>query len=245
MSWTYETRGDRDVPARWSRERKIEGLTGVGKSLANKWIRRLGGYGMESGDLYSAAMIGVVKAVDTFDASRKISLIGFARLCGERNIMTVSDRYNPTSRTYRKREEFVSEVSLNSPAYEGDQSVQEKIEQLADGALFVEDQATAYSDFEDAWGNWSQALTPLERAVADVAVRRTENGSLSGISLEAECGLPRKSAHNSLERARKKLIKAVKDQGIDPETATMDELLAVRIPPRKLRRLWQTETEQC
>ena len=232
MSWKYGDEGD--VPVRWSRERKIEALLPVARIVAKKSGRKgLNKLGMEEDDVFGAAMLGVIKAVDAYNPARG-RLTSFAFLCAYSAVNNEGDRYNPTSRTFRERGEYVTLVSseFSAATGEGDWDMFEPVDETAD----VEAEVLAGADFEEVWANWSQALTAIQAQVADVAVRRLGNARAGHGERHPhffeEVGLPYKQVDNAMMMARKGLRRAFLKQGVNPDTATMAELLAVRLPPR-------------
>ena len=225
-----------DVPAKWSRDKKIEALVPVAKSMVHKWGRRFAVHGMESDDVHGAAMVGVIYAVDHYDPSKGKQLKHFASLCANTRVMDECRyRYNLTKGTARQNEEYITWSPITYLSHDLDDPL--TVEDRAEAGIDPFEDETVYdlhgdANANEAWENWRSGLTKLEQSVADLYLSADE---ITYEDVAKKLGVNFKCVDNSMYRVRNHMQEVFKKQGLDPNAMTRDEILAVRFTGKRKR----------
>ena len=172
------------------------------KNLVNMKANRFFLIGGENDDVLQEGMIGLFKAIQSFDEEKNNSFKTFANLCIERQLISAIKTSNR-----QKHLPLNSSFSLNTSAFDenDDTSVLEVLD-----AKFVEDPLdtiTKREYFEDIENKIDQALSSFEKQVLDRYVQGE-----SYVDIAQEIGSPVKSIDNAIQRIRKKAIKCLKDE---------------------------------
>lgn len=154
--------------------------------------------GAESDDMIQEGMIGLFKAIKSFDLEKNNSFKTFANLCIERQLITAIK-----TSTRQKHIPLNSSFSLNTAAYdEGDDSVMEILD-----TKFVEDPLetiTKREYFEFIENRIDENLSFFEKQV----LNRYIQGE-SYVDIASKLNSPVKSIDNAIQRIRKKALKNI------------------------------------
>ena len=199
-----ESKTDEEIAmlAKAGDERALEYLLLKYKDLVNGKVNKYFIIGAEKEDIVQEGMIGLYKAVKSFDNEKQSSFKSFANLCIERQLITAIKTSNR-----RKHMALNSYLSLNMSAYDEDEdtslmdvfnskTVEDPLETITKKEYykFVESKIdTTLSDFE------KQVLQRF--AAGDSYVKIAEK-------LDA----PVKSVDNAIQRIRKKAIKNITEE---------------------------------
>ena len=172
------------------------------KNLVNMKANRFFLIGGENDDVLQEGMIGLFKAIQSFDEEKNNSFKTFANLCIERQLISAIKTSNR-----QKHLPLNSSFSLNTSAFDenDDTSVLEVLD-----AKFVEDPLdtiTKREYFEDIENKIDQALSSFEKQVLDRYVQGE-----SYVDIAQKLDSPVKSVDNAIQRIRKKAIKCLNDE---------------------------------
>lgn len=167
------------------------------RNLVNMKANRFFLIGGENDDVLQEGMIGLFKAIQSFDEEKNNSFKTFANLCIERQLITAIKTSNR-----QKHLPLNSSFSLNTSAFDenDDTSVLEVLD-----AKFVEDPLdtiTKREYFEDIENKIDQALSSFEKQV----LNRYIQGE-SYVDIAQRLDSPVKSVDNAIQRIRKKAVK--------------------------------------
>ena len=157
--------------------------------------------GAEKEDMVQEGMIGLYKAIKSFDVEKQNSFKTFANLCIERQLITAIKTSN--------RQEHIplnSSFSLNTSAY--DENDETSIMEILDTKL-VEDPLetiTKKEYFEAVESRIDKNLSTFEKKVLDFYVQGESYVNIA-IKLDAQV----KAVDNAIQRIRKKAIKCISD----------------------------------
>ena len=172
------------------------------KSLVNMKANRFFLVGAESDDMIQEGMIGLFKAIQSFDLEKNNSFKTFANLCIERQLITAIKTSNR-----QKHIPLNSSFSLNTSAYDenDDTSVIEVLE-----TNFVEDPLDTitkkeYLEFVES--RIDKNLSGFEKQV----LNRYIQGE-SYVDIANRLNSPVKSIDNAIQRIRKKAIKCLTNE---------------------------------
>lgn len=153
--------------------------------------------GAEKEDMIQEGMIGLYKAVQSFDLDKQNSFKTFANLCIERQLITAIKTSNR-----QKHIPLNSSFSLNTSAY--DENDETAVIDILDTKL-VEDPLetiTKREYFEDVESKIDKNLSNFERKVLDFYVQGE-----SYVSIASKLDSQVKAVDNAIQRIRKKAIK--------------------------------------
>lgn len=171
------------------------------KELVNMKVAKYFIVGAEKEDTLQEGMIGLFKAIKSFDNTKQNSFKSFANICIERQLITAIKSSNR-----QKHQPLNSYLSLNTAAYDNneDDSVEllerfnsETIEDPLDTIMKQE----YYKEVEDAV---NRNLSKFEKQVLD----RFLKGE-SYVKIAERLDSPVKSVDNAIQRIRKKAIRNI------------------------------------
>ena len=168
------------------------------KSLVNMKANRFFLVGAEDDDMVQEGMIGLFKAIQSFDLEKNNSFKTFANLCIERQLITAIKTSNR-----QKHMPLNSYLSLNTSAYDNDEDGAELIETFKSDT--IEDPLETIMKreyFEEIQNTMHKSLSKFEESVLD----RYMQGE-SYIQIAQKLDTPVKSVDNAIQRIRKKAIK--------------------------------------
>lgn len=155
--------------------------------------------GAEREDIVQEGMIGLYKAIKSFDSSKDSSFKSFANLCIERQLITAIKTSNR-----QKHIPLNSSISLNANAYDNDTDTEllEKISmQVLEDPLDTITKKEYYKDIET---RIDKNLSDFEKQV----LTRYASGE-SYVSIAQKLETPVKSIDNAIQRIRKKASKNI------------------------------------
>ena len=152
--------------------------------------------GAENDDMIQEGMIGLYKAIQSFDLEKNNSFKTFANLCVERQLITAIKTSNR-----QKHIPLNSSFSLNREAYEDDDT---SLFEIIDSKVMEDplETITKREYFESIENKIDKKLSSFERQVLD---RYIQGESYEVIAKKLET--PVKSIDNAIQRIRKKAIK--------------------------------------
>ncbi len=173
----------------------LEKYRGIASMKANKFFL----IGAESDDMLQEGMIGLFKAIQSFDLEKNNSFKTFANLCIERQLITAIKTSNR-----QKHIPLNSSFSLNVSAY--DENDDTTIMEILDTNL-VEDPLetiTKREYIEFVENKIDKNLSNFEKQVLDKYIQGE-----SYVSIATKLNSPVKSVDNAIQRIRKKAIKCL------------------------------------
>lgn len=169
------------------------------RSLVSMKANRFFLIGAESDDMMQEGMIGLFKAIQSFDLEKNNSFKTFANLCIERQLITAIKSSNR-----QKHIPLNSSFSLNISAY--DENDDTTVMEILD-TNFVEDPLETitkkeYMQFIE--NKIDESLSAFEKKVLNKYIQGE-----SYISIASKLNSPVKSVDNAIQRIRKKAIKCL------------------------------------
>ena len=178
------------------------------KELVNMKVSKYFIIGAEKEDTVQEGMIGLFKAIKSFDETKQNSFKSFANICIERQLITAIKSSNR-----QKHMPLNSYLSLNMSAY--DNNDDESVELLETfNSKTIEDPLDTimkqeyYKEVEDAV---NKNLSKFEKQVLD----RFLKGE-SYVKIAEKLDSPVKSVDNAIQRIRKKAIKNISEKENQP-----------------------------
>lgn len=172
------------------------------KDLVNMKVGKYFMIGAEKEDIIQEGMIGLFKAIQSFNPDKQNSFKTFANLCVERQLITAIKTSNR-----QKHQPLNSYLSLSSSAYnsEDDENSSEMIEffdsHTTEDPLETITKKEYYKKVENAIDT---SLSNFEKQV----LQRFIKGE-SYVDIAAKLDSPVKSVDNAIQRIRKKAIKNI------------------------------------
>ncbi len=172
------------------------------KNLVNMKANRFYLIGGEDDDILQEGMIGLFKAIQSFDPEKNNSFKTFANLCIERQLISAIKTSNR-----QKHIPLNSSFSLNTSAFDenDDTSVIEVLD-----TNYVEDPLdtiTKREYFDSIESKIDKTLSSFEKQV----LNRYVQGE-SYVDIAQKLDSPVKSIDNAIQRIRKKAMKCLKDE---------------------------------
>lgn len=168
------------------------------KDLVNSKVGKYFIIGAEREDIMQEGMIGLFKAIKSFDNTKQNTFKTFANICVERQLITAIKSSNR-----QKHMPLNSYLSLNTSAYEDDENGTELIETF--NSTQIEDPLdtiTKKEYFEEIKNSIHKNLSKFEEKVLE---RFIQGESYEVIAKKLDT--PVKSIDNAIQRIRKKAIK--------------------------------------
>ena len=169
------------------------------RNLVNIKANRFFLIGAESDDMIQEGMIGLFKAIQSFDIEKNNTFKTFANLCIERQLITAIKTSNR-----QKHIPLNSSFSLNVSAFDDndDTTVLEVLDtKLAEDPL---DTITKREYIEFLESRIDQNLSPFEKQVLEKYIEGE-----SYVDIAEKLNSPVKSIDNAIQRIRKKAIKCL------------------------------------
>ncbi len=173
------------------------------KELVNMKVSKYFIVGAEKDDTVQEGMIGLFKAIKSFDPKKQNSFKSFANICIERQLITAIKSSNR-----QKHMPLNSYLSLNTAAYDNEEDSVELIETFNNKT--VEDPLETImkqeylTEVEDAV---NKNLSKFEKQVLD----RFLKGE-SYVKIAKNLDSPVKSVDNAIQRIRKKALKNINEK---------------------------------
>lgn len=175
------------------------------RDLVNMKVSRYFIVGAEKEDIFQEGMIGLFKAIKTFDETKQNSFKTFANMCVERQLITAIKSSNR-----QKHMPLNSSLSLNISAYDNseDENSTELMETInnktAEDPLETIMKKEYYKEMQNAI---TKHLSKFEKKVLE---RYIKGESYTVIAQKLDS--PVKSVDNAIQRIRKKAFKNMNDR---------------------------------
>ena len=177
----------------------LEYLLNRYKDLVDMKVNKYFIVGAEKEDIIQEGMIGLYKAIKSFDSAKENSFKSFANLCIERQLITAIKTSNR-----QKHIPLNSSISLNANAYDDDSDTEllEKLDmQVLEDPLDTITKKEYYKNIET---KIDQSLSSFEKQV----LTRYARGE-SYVNIAQKLSAPVKSVDNAIQRIRKKASKNI------------------------------------
>ena len=177
----------------------LEYLLNRYKDLVEMKVNKYFIIGAEKEDIIQEGLIGLYKAIKSFDANKESSFKSFANLCIERQLITAIKTSNR-----QKHMPLNSSISLNANAYDEDSDTEflEKLDmQVLEDPLDTITKKEYYKSIET---KIDQNLSDFEKQV----LTRYARGE-SYVNIAQKLATPVKSIDNAIQRIRKKASKNI------------------------------------
>lgn len=171
------------------------------KEVVNIKVSKYFIIGAEKEDIVQEGLIGLYKAINSFDYEKENSFKTFANLCIERQLITAIKTSNR-----QKHMPLNSYLSLNMSAYEDEEAntvIDVLDSNLAEDPLDTLTKKEYYVAIEDAI---DKSLSDFEKKV----LNRFAQGE-SYVQIASKLNTPVKSVDNAIQRIRKKAIRNIAD----------------------------------
>lgn len=173
------------------------------KDIVNMKVSRYFIVGAEKEDIVQEGLIGLYKAVKSYDPDKQNSFKSFANLCVERQLITAIKTSNR-----QKHMPLNSYLSLNMSAYD-DADDDTSVYEVFDANVIEDplDTITKKEYYKDVENTIEKLLSPFERKV----LAELLNGNSYTVIAE-KLNSPVKSIDNAIQRIRKKTSKNIYDE---------------------------------
>lgn len=179
----------------------LEKLLNKYKELVNMKIGKYFIIGAEKEDIYQEGMIGLYKAIKSFDPEKQNSFKTFANLCIERQLITAIKTSNR-----QKHQPLNSYLSLNATAYNDDDENDTSLIEIFNSHTVEDplDTITKKEYYKRVEDKIEENLSDFEKKV----LHRYARGE-SYVSIAEKLDSPVKSIDNAIQRIRKKAGKSI------------------------------------
>ena len=166
------------------------------KEMVRKKARSFYLIGGERDDLIQEGMIGLMKAVRSYDTDMSSSFAVFADLCIERQI------YSAVKASQRnKHKPLNSYISLYQPALD-EENAPSLLDVIPERRQSLEEALIDREFYDQLWEKLIHVLSPLEKKVLDLFME-----GLGYASIAQHLGKDEKAVDNALQRVRNKVSK--------------------------------------
>ena len=174
------------------------------KELVNIKVSKYFMVGAEKEDIAQEGLIGLFKAIKTFNKEKNNSFKSFANMCIERQLITAIK-----SSTRQKHMPLNSYLSLNASAYDNEEENGIELINTLDNKMVEDPLETVMKKeyYEQIESSIEKSLSSFEKQVLDGYVK-----GYSYITIAKQLDSPVKSVDNAIQRIRKKAIKNLLDE---------------------------------
>ena len=171
------------------------------KDLVNKKVGKYFMIGAEKEDIIQEGMIGLFKAIQSFDSTKQNSFKTFANLCIERQLITAIKTSNR-----QKHMPLDSYLSLSSSAYNNEKDGDTSMIEFFDSHTTEDhlETITKKEYYKKVENTIDKSLSTFEKQV----LQRFIKGE-SYLTIAEQLNSPVKSVDNAIQRIRKKAIKGM------------------------------------
>lgn len=171
------------------------------KDLVNKKVGKYFMIGAEKEDIIQEGMIGLFKAIQSFDSTKQNSFKTFANLCIERQLITAIKTSNR-----QKHIPLNSYLSLSSSAYNNEEDGDTSMIEFFDSHTTEDplETITKKEYYKKVENTIDKSLSTFEKQV----LQRFIKGE-SYLTIAEQLNSPVKSVDNAIQRIRKKAIKGM------------------------------------
>lgn len=169
------------------------------KELVNMKVGKYYIVGAEKEDILQEGMIGLYKAIKSFDGEKQASFKSFANICIERQLITAIKSSNR-----QKHIPLNSYLSLNTAAYENEEDTE--LIDIFDSNTTEDplDTITKKEYYKTVENAIDKSLSKFEKQVLEKYIQGE-----SYVDIATKLGAPVKSIDNAIQRIRKKAIKNI------------------------------------
>ena len=169
------------------------------KELVNIKVSKYFMIGAERDDIVQEGLIGLFKAIKTFNKEKNNSFKSFANMCIERQLITAIK-----SSTRQKHMPLNSYLSLNASAYDNEEEGGMELINTLDNKTVEDPLETVMKKeyYEQIENSIEKSLSSFEKQVLDGYVK-----GYSYVTIAKHLDSPVKSVDNAIQRIRKKAIK--------------------------------------
>ena len=169
------------------------------KELVNIKVSKYFMIGAERDDIVQEGLIGLFKAIKTFNKEKNNSFKSFANMCIERQLITAIK-----SSTRQKHMPLNSYLSLNASAYDNEEEGGMELINTLDNKTVEDPLETVMKKeyYEQIENSIEKSLSSFEKQVLDGYVK-----GYSYVTIAKKLDSPVKSVDNAIQRIRKKAIK--------------------------------------
>ena len=169
------------------------------KELVNIKVSKYFIIGAEKEDIVQEGMIGLFKAIKSYNKEKQNSFRSFANICIERQLITAIKSSNR-----QKHMPLNSYLSLNTAAYDNNEDDSVELIDTFDSNTIEDSLETIMKKeyYEQVQNNIEKSLSKFERQVLDRFIKG-ESYNIIAKRLDS----PVKSVDNAIQRIRKKAIK--------------------------------------
>ncbi len=169
------------------------------KELVNIKVSKYFMVGAEREDIVQEGLIGLFKAIKTFNKEKNNSFKSFANMCIERQLITAIK-----SSTRQKHMPLNSYLSLNASAYDNEEESGMELINTLDNKMVEDPLETVMKKeyYEQIESSIEKSLSTFEKQVLDGYVK-----GYSYVTIAKQLDSPVKSVDNAIQRIRKKAIK--------------------------------------
>ena len=174
------------------------------KKLVNIKVSKYFMVGAEKEDIAQEGLIGLFKAIKTFNKEKNNSFKSFANMCIERQLITAIK-----SSTRQKHLPLNSYLSLNASAYDNEEENGIELINTLDNKMVEDPLETVMKKeyYEQIESSIEKSLSSFEKQVLDGYVK-----GYSYVTIAKQLDSPVKSVDNAIQRIRKKAIKNLLDE---------------------------------
>ena len=171
------------------------------KELVNIKVSKYFMIGAERDDIVQEGLIGLFKAIKTFNKEKNNSFKSFANMCIERQLITAIK-----SSTRQKHMPLNSYLSLNASAYDNEEEGGMELINTLDNKTVEDPLETVMKKeyYKQIETSIEKSLSTFEKQVLDGYVK-----GYSYVTIAKKLDSPVKSIDNAIQRIRKKAIKNI------------------------------------
>lgn len=183
----------------------LEHLINRYKNLVNIKVSKYYMIGAEREDIMQEGLIGLYKAIKSYQPDKQNSFKSFANICVERQLITAIKSSNR-----QKHMPLNSYISLNKDAYENeDDNGNTNLEQILDKNAIEDplDMITKKEYYQTVENTIDKSLSSFEKKVLNCYMQGE-----SYVQIAEKLDAPVKSIDNAIQRIRKKAIKEMPNE---------------------------------
>ena len=182
----------------------LEYLINRYKNLVNIKVSKYYMVGAEREDIVQEGLIGLYKAIKSFQPDKQNSFKNFASICIDRQLITAIKTSNR-----QKHIPINSYISLNKEAYENDEESSSDLIEILNAKTVEDplDTLTKKEYYKSVENTIDKSLSNFEKKVLNCYIQGE-----SYVEIAQKLDTPVKSIDNAIQRIRKKAIKEISNE---------------------------------
>ncbi len=182
----------------------LEHLINRYKNLVNIKVSKYYMVGAEREDIVQEGLIGLYKAIKSFQPDKQNSFKNFASICIDRQLITAIKTSNR-----QKHIPLNSYISLNKEAYENEEESSSDLIEILDAKTVEDplDTLTKKEYYKSVENTIDKSLSDFEKKVLNCYIQGE-----SYVEIAQKLDTPVKSIDNAIQRIRKKAIKGIANE---------------------------------